>query len=108
MRQPIAEYFPVSFESKDEAMRFSLQALNAYASPQGMQMAARDPRPVFLQSHLPKEGVTAFVSRGAAQLLAKLGAGFSIASTPVKLSDLPNDLSLVAGDQQDYSDYTER
>ena len=108
MPQPIVDYFGVSFRSKKEAEQFSLQALNACTGPLGIQMMAGASRPVVLQSLMPQEGIGAFVSAGAAQLLKHEGAQYDIATAPTSLGHLPDGLALLAGDQADYSVYLAR
>lgn len=108
MPDPVTEFFPVSFSSQEEVGHFGMQLLNAADSPRGVQLTASGPRPVAFQSVMPRYEELAFLSAGAVKLLTETGARFAIDRNPVPLRELPDGLTLLIGDQRDYTEYKPR
>jgi hypothetical protein len=108
MPAPVSDFFIVTFSSREEVAHFGMQLLDATTSPRGIQLSATGSRPVAFQSLMPRGEQTAYVSPGAAKLMAAIGAGFVINSAPLPLRELPDGLALLVGDQADLTAYENR
>lgn len=108
MPATVSDFYIVTFASREEAAHFGMQLLDATTSPRGIQLSATGPKPVAFQSLMSRGEQTAYVSLGAAKLLAEIGAGFAINSAPLPLRELPDGLALLVGDQADSTAYENR
>ena len=108
MTEPGNAFFAVTFNSPEELAQFSFQVTNAIGGPIGLVKATTALPPIVFVAPMVKTGIGAYVSVGAAQLLKLGGSQFAIDATPVDLADLPNGLSLLAGDQSDLIRYQKR